>query len=66
MSQLLRRTREGAVLRMTLDDDATRNSLSEEMMAALQDALDEADTDKTVGTIIIAAAGKAFSSGRDR
>ena len=47
MSQLLRRTREGAVLRLTLDDDATRNSLSEEMMAAFQDALDDAAADKT-------------------
>lgn len=65
MSQLLRRTREGAVLRMTLDDDATRNSLSEEMMAALQDALDEASADKTVGAIVIAAAGKVFSSGHN-
>ncbi len=62
MTSPLRRTREGAVLRLTLDDDATRNSLSEDMMAALQRAFDEAAADKTVGVIVLAAAGKVFSS----
>ncbi|MBL8791877.1 MAG: enoyl-CoA hydratase [Rhizobiales bacterium] len=65
MSLILRRVREGAVLRLTLDDDATRNSLSEEMMDALQRALDEAETDHAVGVIVIAAAGKVFSSGHN-
>ena len=40
MTSLLRRDLEGGILRLTLDDPATRNSLSEAMMAALQEALD--------------------------
>jgi enoyl-CoA hydratase/carnithine racemase len=65
MSFLLRGERDGAVLRLTLDDDATRNSLSEEMMTALQQALDEAEKDKGIGAIVLAAAGKVFSSGHN-
>jgi enoyl-CoA hydratase/carnithine racemase len=65
MTSFVRITREGAVLRLTLDDDATRNSISEGMMAALQLALDEAAGDHTVGAVIIAAAGKVYSSGHN-
>lgn len=65
MTSLLRVESSGAVLRLTLDDDATRNSLSENMMAALQDALDRAATNHAVGAIVIAAAGKVFSSGHN-
>ncbi len=65
MSDVLRQTREGAVLRLTLQDDATRNSLSETMMASLQDALDEAGHDITIGAIVVASTGKVFSSGHN-
>lgn len=57
----LRAERSGAVLRLTLNDDATRNSLSEEMMASLQSALDSAALDPAVGVIIISSTGKVFS-----
>jgi enoyl-CoA hydratase/carnithine racemase len=65
MTGFLREARSGAVLRLTLDDDATRNSLSEGMMAALQAALDAAEVDKRIGAIIIGATGKVFSSGHN-
>ncbi len=65
MTRLLLAAQDGAVLRLTLNDDATRNSLSEEMMAELQNALERAAADSAVGTIIIAATGKAFSSGHN-
>jgi enoyl-CoA hydratase/carnithine racemase len=65
MSGLLSRETAGGVLRLTLADAATRNALSEAMMAALQEALDEAAADKAVRVIIIAATGPAFSSGHN-
>ena len=65
MSGLLRHDLAGGVLRLTLADAATRNSLSEAMMAALQAALDDAAADKAVRVIVIAAEGPAFSSGHN-
>lgn len=65
MTSLLRTSRDGPVLRLTLADDATRNSLSEDMISELQQAFAEAGADGTVGTIILAAAGKVFSSGHN-
>jgi enoyl-CoA hydratase/carnithine racemase len=49
------------VVRFTLNDDATRNSLSTAMITELQAALDAHST----GVIIIAATGKVFSSGHN-
>jgi len=65
MSSLLRVGRDGAVLRLVLDDDATRNSLSMELMTALQAALDSASEDRSVSVIVIASTGKVFSSGHN-
>lgn len=65
MSDLLLSALDGGVLRLTLNDPATRNSLSEAMMAALQIAFDEASTNKTVRVIVLAAHGPAFSSGHN-
>lgn len=56
---------ERGVLRLTLNDPATRNSLSEAMMAALQKALDAAADDRSVQVIVLAAQGPAFSSGHN-
>ena len=65
MTELLLESLEGGVLRLTLNDGATRNSLSEAMMAALQSALDRARDDKFVRVIVLAAHGPAFSSGHN-
>ena len=65
MSDLLRRDLASGILRLTLDDPATRNSLSEAMLAALQAALDEAAADKAVRVIVIAATGPVFCSGHN-
>jgi enoyl-CoA hydratase/carnithine racemase len=65
MSALLRSALEGGVLRLTLSDAATRNSLSEAMMASLTMTLDNAATDKAVRVIVLAAEGPAFSSGHN-
>jgi enoyl-CoA hydratase/carnithine racemase len=63
--ELVRREQQGAVLRLTLNDEASRNSLSEGMMAELLHALQGSDADPAVGAIIIASAGKVFSSGHN-
>ena len=56
---------ESGVLRLTLNDPATRNSLSESMMAALSAALAAAADDRAVRAIVLAATGPAFSSGHN-
>lgn len=53
------------ILRLTMDMPQKRNALSEAMMAALQKALDEAETNPEVRVIVLAAQGPAFCSGHD-
>ena len=65
MSELIIATQEGGVLRLTLNDAGTRNSLSEAMMAALASALDAAAAEPSVRVIVLAALGPAFSSGHN-
>lgn len=65
MSALLARQQDGPVLRLVLQDAATRNSLSDAMMAALQAALDAARDDASVRVIVIAGDGPAFCSGHN-
>ena len=65
MTSLVLKTSESGVLRLTLNDAASRNSLSEAMTAALQQALDEARNDPAVRVIVVAAMGPAFSSGHN-
>jgi enoyl-CoA hydratase/carnithine racemase len=55
----------GGVLRLILNDPASRNSLSEAMMAALEEALSAAERDSSVRVIVIAANGPAFCSGHN-
>jgi len=62
---LLKELSAPGILRLTLNDAATRNSLSEAMIAALQEALDEAALDRNVRVIVLAAIGAAFSSGHN-
>ncbi|MCC4245774.1 enoyl-CoA hydratase [Stappia indica] len=53
------------VLRLTLNRPERRNSLSEEMMAGLQDALDAAGEDAAVRVILLRAEGNVFCAGHD-
>jgi enoyl-CoA hydratase/carnithine racemase len=62
---LILSSRDGAVLRLTLNHAAARNALSTQMMSALQAALDGAATARDIRVIILAANGPAFSSGHD-
>jgi enoyl-CoA hydratase/carnithine racemase len=53
------------VARLTLNDEATRNSLSETMMHALLDAIHTCAEDKSIGAVILASQGTVFSSGHN-
>ncbi len=55
----------GGVARLTLNRPDARNSLSLDLMAALQAELDRIRDDPTVRAVVIAANGKAFSAGHD-
>jgi len=57
--------RQDGVLTITLNRPEARNALSESLMRALQLTLDEAEEDKNIRVIVIAAKGPAFSSGHD-
>ncbi len=65
MTSLVLTALSGGVLRLTLNDAATRNSLSEAMMAELSAALRAAAEDRAVRVIVLAAEGPAFSSGHN-
>lgn len=60
---LLLSTSENGITRLTLNRPASYNVLSEEMLSALQSAIDSLDESERV--VIIKAAGKAFCAGHD-
>lgn len=61
---LLREDR-GAVATLTLNRPEARNSLSRELLGALQDALDAIAGDAAVKVVVLAARGPAFCAGHD-
>ena len=62
---LLRELDDDGVLRLTLNDAARRNALSEAMLAALGGAFSTAVDDPAVRVVILAAEGPAFCAGHD-
>jgi enoyl-CoA hydratase/carnithine racemase len=62
---ILLREEQGGVVTLTLNRPAQFNALSEEMLSALQEALDSLNQDETVRCVVIAAMGKAFCAGHD-
>lgn len=58
-------TLEDGLLRLTLNHPERRNVLSEQMLAELQAAFDDAEANEHVAAVIVAANGSAFSSGHD-
>ena len=53
------------VLTLTLNDTARFNALGSEMLAALQQALDEAARDDSLRVVVLAAEGRAFCAGHN-
>ncbi|MDZ4251564.1 MAG: enoyl-CoA hydratase [Sulfuritalea sp.] len=62
---ILMRDDKDGVATLTLNRPTQFNSLSEEMLAELQAALDAIAADKSVRAVVIAGAGKAFCAGHD-
>jgi len=62
---LLLRQRDGAVLRLTLNRPLQYNALSEDMLAALREALAGVAADHSVRVLVLGGAGKAFCAGHD-
>ncbi len=57
--------RRGTVAIVTLDHTPSRNALSEEMLMALQVAIDQVSVDKSVRAVVLQANGPAFCAGHD-
>ncbi len=53
------------VVTLTLNRPLAFNALSQDMLAALQHALNDFETDERVRVVVLAAAGKAFCAGHD-
>src|SRR5580704_18309618 len=64
-NDLVLRAIDGPIARLTLNDPARANALSEAMMVALDGALAEAAADERVRVIVLGAAGKVFCAGHD-
>lgn len=64
-SVLLRDDRPDGVVVLTLNRPSQFNSLSLELLSALQSALDEIGGNAAVRAVVIAGAGKAFCAGHD-
>jgi enoyl-CoA hydratase/carnithine racemase len=62
---LLLREEQGGVVTLTLNRPARFNALSEEMLTALHEALDDLKQDETVRCVVVAASGRAFCAGHD-
>lgn len=64
-SDLLQRTDYQGVTTLTLNQPERFNALSEDMLTALQRALDDIAQDEHVRCVVLAANGKAFCAGHD-
>ena len=64
-SELLVRNDAGGVATLTLNRPNQFNALSEELLSALQNALEEIESDTSVRVVVIAANGPAFCAGHD-
>ena len=62
---LLQTQDERGVVTLTMNRPASFNALSEEMLAALQQALDAIALDPSVRVVVLGAAGKAFCPGHN-
>jgi enoyl-CoA hydratase/carnithine racemase len=64
VAPLLREVSDGIAM-LTLNRPASRNALSEDMIAAVHAAIDACATDRTVRAIVITANGTVFCAGHD-
>lgn len=62
---ILERNDIDAVAHLRMNAPERLNALSDQMLAALQDTLDELREDKSIRAVILSGAGKAFCAGHD-
>lgn len=62
---ILKRERDSAIERLTLNMPEKLNALSDDMLRELHEALLDLQTDTSVRAVILAGAGKAFCAGHD-
>lgn len=62
---ILERRDTGAIAHLTMNAPERLNALSDEMLAALQEALDGLAQEPAIRAIVISGAGKAFCAGHD-
>ena len=62
---LLLRETIGTIAVITLNRPATRNTLSEQVIAELHATFDEIGADKSIRALVITAKGPVFSAGHD-
>src|SRR5215217_5974898 len=65
MNANLEISREGGVLRVTLNRPDKRNALSAEMCRGIVDAVEGVQDDSSVGAVILDAKGDVFCAGMD-
>jgi enoyl-CoA hydratase/carnithine racemase len=65
MSTSLLVSREERILRLTLNRPEKRNALSSELCGGIADAVESAWEDRSIGCVLIEAAGDVFSAGMD-
>ncbi|UCE87899.1 MAG: enoyl-CoA hydratase/isomerase family protein [Deltaproteobacteria bacterium] len=62
---LVKRSRDGSVVTLTLNDPARRNAMTESMGEAFRDRIEALRDDETVRAVVLTGAGRAFSAGGD-
>ena len=65
MAPLVLQRHERGIAFLTLNRPAQYNALSEEMLAALEAAINQVGGDSSVRVVVLAGAGKAFCAGHD-
>jgi len=65
MTDILLREASGGVARLTLNSPGNLNALSDAMMAAISEALEDIGRDPAVRVVILRGNGKAFCAGHD-
>ena len=62
---ILERDDRGAVAHLVMNTPETLNALSDDMIAALDGALEALESDETIRAVTLSGAGKAFCAGHD-
>lgn len=62
---ILERERQGRIEILRMNRPEARNAMSPELSQAIEDVLDETETDRAVGAVIITGSGPVFCAGAD-